>query len=53
MEPSSHGPSDRVNTMGDNPEEFRLAFAKAWFKLTDRDLGRVRAISARRFRARI
>ena len=23
----------------DNPEEFRLAFAKAWFKLTHRDLG--------------
>src|SRR5206468_1445682 len=22
-----------------NPEEFRLAFAKAWFKLTHRDLG--------------
>ena len=23
----------------DNPEEFRLAFARAWFKLTHRDLG--------------
>ena len=23
----------------ENPEEFRLAFAKAWFKLTHRDLG--------------
>jgi catalase-peroxidase len=23
----------------DNPEEFRVAFAKAWFKLTHRDLG--------------
>jgi catalase-peroxidase len=23
----------------DNPEEFRIAFAKAWFKLTHRDLG--------------
>ena len=23
----------------DNPEEFRLAFSKAWFKLTHRDLG--------------
>jgi len=23
----------------DNPEEYRLAFAKAWFKLTHRDLG--------------
>ncbi|BDC50622.1 catalase-peroxidase 2 [Bryobacterales bacterium F-183] len=31
----------------DNPEEFRLAFAKAWFKLTHRDLGpRARYIGA-------
>jgi len=31
----------------ENPEEFRLAFAKAWFKLTHRDLGpRVRYIGS-------
>jgi catalase-peroxidase len=31
----------------ENPEEFRLAFAKAWFKLTHRDLGpRARYIGA-------
>ena len=31
----------------DNPEEFRLAFAKAWFKLTHRDLGpRARYVGA-------
>jgi len=23
----------------DNPQEFELAFAKAWFKLTHRDMG--------------
>ena len=34
-------PSYRVIAMRfrDNPEEFRLAFAKAWFKLTHRDMG--------------
>jgi catalase-peroxidase len=31
----------------DDPEEFRLAFAKAWFKLTHRDMGpRVRYVGA-------
>jgi catalase-peroxidase len=31
----------------EHPEEFRLAFAKAWFKLTDRDMGpRVRYLGA-------
>ncbi len=31
----------------DNPEEFELAFAKAWFKLTHRDMGpRVRYLGA-------
>jgi catalase-peroxidase len=31
----------------DNPEEYRLAFAKAWFKLTHRDLGpRARYVGA-------
>ena len=28
-----------VTTFRENPEEFRLAFAKAWFKLTHRDMG--------------
>ncbi len=28
-----------VTRFRENPEEFRLAFAKAWFKLTHRDLG--------------
>ncbi|MBK9168176.1 MAG: catalase/peroxidase HPI [Bryobacterales bacterium] len=34
-------PSYRAISMRfrENPEEFRLAFAKAWFKLTHRDLG--------------
>ena len=31
----------------EHPEEFKLAFAKAWFKLTDRDMGpRVRYLGA-------
>ncbi|MEP6755187.1 MAG: peroxidase family protein, partial [Chthonomonadales bacterium] len=28
-----------VKRFRDNPEEFKLAFAKAWFKLTHRDMG--------------
>jgi catalase-peroxidase len=28
-----------ITRFRDNPEEFRLAFAKAWFKLTHRDMG--------------
>jgi catalase (peroxidase I) len=31
----------------DNPEEFELAFAKAWFKLTHRDMGPRARYSAR------
>ena len=35
----------------DNPEEFELAFAKAWFKLTHRDMGpRARYLGKPRFR---
>jgi catalase-peroxidase len=31
----------------ERPEEFKIAFAKAWFKLTDRDMGpRVRYLGA-------
>ena len=34
-----YGPISR--RFAENPEEFKLAFAKAWFKLTHRDLGPV------------
>ncbi|MEZ5354010.1 MAG: peroxidase family protein [Bryobacteraceae bacterium] len=38
----------------ENPEEFRLAFAKVWFKLTHRDMGpRARYIGAPMCRAKI
>jgi catalase-peroxidase len=36
MDPAYRKVSERFRK---NPEEFRLAFAKAWFKLTHRDLG--------------
>jgi catalase-peroxidase len=38
MDPMYHEVSKRFH---ENPEEFRLAFAKAWFKLTHRDMGPV------------
>jgi len=38
MDPSYHKISKRFH---ENPEEFRLAFAKAWYKLTHRDMGPV------------
>jgi catalase-peroxidase len=31
--------SQVIKRFHDNPEEFKLAFAKAWFKLTHRDMG--------------
>ncbi|MCR9201659.1 MAG: catalase/peroxidase HPI [Planctomycetaceae bacterium] len=36
MDPEYHKISKRFH---ENPEEFRLAFAKAWYKLTHRDMG--------------
>ena len=35
-----------------NPEEFELAFAKAWFKLTHRDMGRGFGTSVTMYRLR-